>query len=146
MSYLCLRRIVKYMQLATTTTDHDVRQALPERRASTVADAAPALARGPRPLLSPEAVGGGARSRHLTLCGSLRSAPSRRCQRRRRGNLRTSQTWPLTRGGTRRRTARGTRSTACRRHGPFATPPPPRRGRGAHAAAAQQPPGPLRSM
>ena len=74
------------MQYATTTTDHDVHPALPERRAPTVADTAPALARGPRPLPSPEAVGGGARSRPLTLCGSLRSDLARRCWcHRRRG-------------------------------------------------------------
>ena len=82
--HLCLVRIVEYVQHATTSTDHDVHPALPERRAPTVADAAPALARGPRPLPSPEAIGGGARSRPLTLCGSLRSDLARRCWRHRR--------------------------------------------------------------
>ena len=59
--HLCLVRIVKYAQHHTTTLTMTSAPALLERRAPTVADAAPALARGPRPLPSPEAVGGVAR-------------------------------------------------------------------------------------
>ena len=83
--HLCLVRIVKYAQHPTTTLSMTSAPAVLERHALTVADAAPALARGPRPLPSPEAGGGGERSRPLTLCGSLRSDLARRwwCHRRR---------------------------------------------------------------
>ena len=88
--HLCLVCIVKYAQHPTTTLTMTSAPALPERRAPTVADATPALARGPRPLPSPEAVGGGARSRPLTLCGLLRSDLARHCSCHRRRGRRAS--------------------------------------------------------